>query len=72
MEQIISSVTFIAIAIVLFIVFREVIMWYYKINERVKLQKDTNELLTKILERLNKDEPIQNLGKTITSGTKNL
>gem|GEM_PF-5399894 len=30
-------------------IFREVIMWYYKVNERIELQKETNRLLKKLV-----------------------
>ena len=35
----------IVIGIIIFLVLREVMLWYYKINERIKLQTRTNELL---------------------------
>lgn len=39
------SVWGIAGIIILFIVLREVINWYYKVNERITLMKETNHLL---------------------------
>lgn len=49
-----------AILILLFLLLREVVMWYWKINERIKLQKETNVLLSKLLSKndsssINKD-----------------
>jgi len=35
-----------------FLIFRELVCWYWKINERVNLQKRTNLILRKILEEL--------------------
>lgn len=35
----------IVVLILLFLVFREVVCWYYKINESISLQIKTNELL---------------------------
>ena len=35
-------------AILLFFALREVFMWYFKINERIKLHKETNELLKQL------------------------
>ncbi|PHS21805.1 MAG: hypothetical protein COA84_14850 [Robiginitomaculum sp.] len=43
---------FIAISLFVFILIREVICWYFKINERVQLQKEViynQELLFKLL-----------------------
>ncbi len=36
------------VVIVLFFVFRELLNWYWKINERVAMQAKTNQLLEKI------------------------
>ena len=44
------SIVGILIAIGLFLLLREVFCWYNKINERLKLQQETNEHLRKILE----------------------
>jgi hypothetical protein len=44
------------IFIVLFLILREVNNWYWKINERISLQNETNEhlkKLTKAIEELN-------------------
>lgn len=35
--------------IILFFVCRELFCWYYKINERIALQKETNRLLRKLV-----------------------
>jgi hypothetical protein len=43
------------IAIVLFLVFREAVNWYNKVNERVGLMKDTNELLKQIVKNTASD-----------------
>ncbi len=39
----------IAVFIILFLALREVNCWYWKINERIGLQKETNSLLQKML-----------------------
>ena len=49
----------IIIIIVAFFALREVFMWYYKINERVNLLKENNELLKKIIFAIS-GEPIEN------------
>lgn len=51
MENIIPALLVIAILILLFLLLREVVMWYWKINERIKLQKETNVLLAKLLSK---------------------
>ena len=55
---IVIIVTLVAL-IILFLIFREIICWYWKINERVKLQKKQNALLENILRVLQGDEPIE-------------
>ena len=44
-------IIWIIVVILLFLLCRELICWYYKINERITLQTETNELLKKILEK---------------------
>jgi hypothetical protein len=44
-------IIWIVVVIILFLLCREIICWYYKINERITLQTETNELLKKILEK---------------------
>lgn len=39
------------IVIVIFLVGREIANWYLKINIRIKLQEETNELLKKLLNK---------------------
>ena len=40
--------------ILAYIVLREFFCWYYKINERIKNQKETNDLLREIRDALKK------------------
>lgn len=46
-----------AVLVVIFLLIREVILWYYKINERVELLKQNNGLLTEIRDILKQDTP---------------
>lgn len=41
-----------AIAVIVFLVIREIVCWYSKINERIELQKKTNMLLENIFKQL--------------------
>jgi len=41
------------IGIGIWLILRHFICWYYKINERVELQKRTNELLEVLIEKEN-------------------
>jgi hypothetical protein len=50
-EPIIGILTALVILIVIFLIIRELVMWYWKINERIELQKETNELLKKLIEK---------------------
>lgn len=40
LPNILGFIAFIATTLLVFILVRELICWYFKINERVKLQKD--------------------------------
>jgi len=42
----------ILVSIFLIWVIRDIILWYYKINERTKLQKESNDLLREVLKEL--------------------
>lgn len=57
-EIVVIIVTLVSL-IILFLIFREVICWYWKINERIKLQKKQNDLLANILQALQGDAPIE-------------
>jgi hypothetical protein len=48
----------IAMTIVVFLILREVVCWYFKINERVKLQIESNAIQKEMLQKLT------NLGAT--------
>lgn len=41
-------IAIIAVLLVLFFIFRELLNWYWKINERISIQLKTNFLLEKI------------------------
>ena len=49
MEDLIILIVAIAVAILLFFVCREIICWYFKINERIRLLEEQNALLKEIL-----------------------
>ena len=42
----------IAATVVVFLILREVVCWYFKINERVKLQIESNAIQKEILQKL--------------------
>lgn len=50
-EPIVGILTALVILIIIFLILRELVMWYWKINERIELQKETNELLKKLIEK---------------------
>ena len=58
-DVIIVIIVTIVSLIILFLIFREIICWYWKINERIKLQKKQNALLANILRVLQGDAPIE-------------
>jgi len=50
--QIISIIIIIAICIGIFLICREVVLWYFKINRIIEVQTKTNMLLSQILIQL--------------------
>ena len=42
----------IAMVVVVFLILREVVCWYFKINERVKLQSEINAIHKEILQKI--------------------
>ncbi|GAA4460876.1 hypothetical protein GCM10023093_04470 [Nemorincola caseinilytica] len=45
-ENLFYIVIFFLVLVVIFLVCREINNWYWKINERITLQKETNALLS--------------------------
>lgn len=51
MENIALVVIFSIVALIgVFLLIRELVMWYYKINERIELQKKNNKLLEELIQ----------------------
>lgn len=50
-KQVLLIVVIAVIAITLVLLIREIVCWYFKINERVRLQKITLETMLKIYEQ---------------------
>ena len=48
-NEILSIFIVVGIVAIVFIVLREVLLWYWKINEMVQNQKKTNYLIAKLL-----------------------
>ncbi len=46
----------ILLIVLLFLFFRGVSLWYFKIERRLEEQQKTNQLLSKILEKLNESK----------------
>lgn len=47
----------IVIGVILFVIARFIMLWYLKINERIKLQRENNLLLRKLLMRMGEKNP---------------
>ena len=61
MDNAVSTVLIVVvILVVVFLILREVNCWYWKINERVSLQKEQNSILKKILKELNNEPKSKN------------
>ena len=54
-----SLILFLVICFVIFLLLREVNLWYWKINRRIELQEETNRLLNKIIEGSNIKEELK-------------
>jgi len=52
-NSIILLILILSAGILLWLIIRELNCWYFKINERVKLQKEMNETLKRIVDILN-------------------
>ncbi len=52
MEILLAVILFLAFIAFLFYMFRELFNWYWKINERISIQRKTNFLLEKLLIQL--------------------
>jgi hypothetical protein len=55
-EAISWIILWVIVVVVLWLLLRELVCWYYKINERITLQKETNELLKKLLQKMSEKE----------------
>ena len=56
-ELILIILLIIGFCLLLFLILRELACWYFKINERIELQKETNSLLKGILRELEDSAP---------------
>jgi hypothetical protein len=49
--SILTLIFFLFVLVIIWLIIRELVCWYYKINERITLQKRTNELLEQLLNK---------------------
>ena len=56
-ELILIILLIIGFCLLLFLILRELACWYFKINERIELQKETNSLLKGMLRELEDSAP---------------
>jgi hypothetical protein len=54
-----TFVIVIIVFVILFLIGREIFCWYCKINERISLQNNTNELLQQILSKMISNDEVQ-------------
>ncbi|GAA4313555.1 hypothetical protein GCM10023149_09370 [Mucilaginibacter gynuensis] len=70
MEQLILPILFLAIAIIVFLLFRQVMLWYWKINDIIYEQQTTNHLLRQLINEIKaKEAPYKEITPEVTSGT---
>lgn len=67
--EIMSVLLVFGIVIVVFLLFREVNLWYFKINEGIELQKETVRLLKVISGNNQNDDGIRSYSKSDTTET---
>jgi divalent metal cation (Fe/Co/Zn/Cd) transporter len=60
-DSLMGFVVAVFIIVALFFLCREILNWYWKINERITLQKETNHLLQKIYDRMKEDDYQNNI-----------
>ena len=48
------------IFILFFLIIREIVMWYYKINKRVEIMRETNKLLRELIGEVKKNNSNSN------------
>ncbi|MFT3796494.1 hypothetical protein [Flavobacterium sp.] len=58
-ELVIVLLIIIAVNIGVFLIIRELILWYWKINKSIQLQEETNSLLRQILNSQTTTQPNQ-------------
>lgn len=70
MNPIVTLVIAVAVTVVVFLLIRNIINWYNRVNERVGLMKVQNMLLKQILEELksSKEEPTIVVEESLTVG----
>lgn len=49
-NAIVTVLVIVVVLLLLFLILREVMCWYWKVNERILLQKETNRLLRKLID----------------------
>tara|TARA_R110002051_G_scaffold176709_3_gene246695 strand:+ start:2370 stop:2585 length:216 start_codon:yes stop_codon:yes gene_type:complete len=65
-EQLLVFLIVIAIPILVILLIREIVCWYLKINERIKLQKITLQTMLKLYEQNGGDVGWEEVNKTIS------
>ena len=63
---IVLLIVIVIVAFLIFLIMREFFCWYFKINERLKLEKITLETLLKIYEQKGGDVDWKEVNKTIS------
>ena len=53
-DAVIFSFLLLLVSILFFLIIREIVMWYYKINKRVEIMRETNILLRELIEEVKK------------------
>jgi hypothetical protein len=61
-----NHILLIAVQIAIIFLIREIVCWYFKINERVKLQKITLQTMLKLYEQNGGDVDWEKVNKTIS------
>jgi hypothetical protein len=67
--RLLEFVTYVALLLVIFLIIRVVVLWYYRIDERVNLMKENNRLLRELVEMQAQKKKESDSGSTGSSVT---
>jgi preprotein translocase subunit SecF len=71
MSEILSMLFVVILFVILFVIGRKFVLWYFKINEEIQLQKETNHLLKQFLPK-EENKPSKEENKSLVKTEKDI